>query len=120
MTTTIDGETGYSRPPATYRTELTEVGQHFENLVDPYHVPILRHTRPGQIPQHALFTDTGRGLDAGPKEPLADGTPLFFHLGDGHPDLADRHEPVWSCSGRGLGSAIDDTHFRGQADREGG
>ncbi len=86
--------------------------QHFENLADPYHVPILHVRRTGQIPQHGVFSDTGRGVGARPKEPLPDGEPLFFISEALIPTLRIVISPFGPAVGIGWIMPIDDTHLR--------
>ncbi len=86
--------------------------QHFENLADPYHVPILHYRRTDQIPQMAVFTDTGRGVEARPSQPLPNGQPLFFISEAVIPTLRIVTSPFAPAQGVGWIMPIDDTHFR--------
>lgn len=86
--------------------------QHFENMADPYHVPILHKKDFRQAPQHSFFKDTGRGIAVGPTELLPDGTPLIFIAEAVIPTLRVVTSPFEKARAVGWIMPIDDTHFR--------
>jgi len=86
--------------------------QHFENLVDGYHLATLHHRRSDQIEQLAMFTNSGRGVVAWPKEPLPNGQALFFIAEAMIPTVRALTNPFAPSRGVGWTLPIDDTHLR--------
>ncbi len=99
--------------------------QHFENVADPYHVPILHGSFTGshftnsttQMPLDAEFAITTRGVEVRTRRPMEDGR-ILFRISEAvlptvravaNPFAPRLDEPVTAL---GWVMPIDDTHFR--------